>query len=78
MKNSDDTIGNGIRDLPACSAVPQPSASPRAPDVLHVMYIKYKQMQVLILYLTYCEQISSVTFLKFRELNYIEKHGFRE
>jgi len=26
MKNSNDTIGNGTRDLPACSAVP-----PRAP-----------------------------------------------
>jgi len=26
MKNSNDTIGNGTRDLPACSAVPQPTA----------------------------------------------------
>jgi len=26
MKNSNDTTGNRIRDLPACSAVPQPSA----------------------------------------------------
>ena len=25
MKNSNDTIGNRTRDLPACSAVPQPS-----------------------------------------------------
>jgi hypothetical protein len=24
MKNSSDTIGNRTRDLPACSAVPQP------------------------------------------------------
>jgi len=30
MKNSSDTIGNRTRDLPACSAVPQPTASPRA------------------------------------------------
>ena len=30
MKNSTDTIGNRTRDLPACSAVPQPSAPPRA------------------------------------------------
>ena len=29
MKNSDDTIGNGTRDLPASSAVPQPTAPPR-------------------------------------------------
>ena len=26
MKNSNDTIGNRTRDLPACSAVPQPAA----------------------------------------------------
>ena len=31
MKNSCDTIGNPTRDLPACSAVPQPTAPPRAP-----------------------------------------------
>ena len=30
MKKSSDTIGNRTRDLPACSAVPQPTASPRA------------------------------------------------
>ena len=32
MKNSNDTIGNRIRDLPTCSAVPQPTALPRAPN----------------------------------------------
>ena len=31
MKKSNDTIGNRTRDLPACSAVPQPTAPPRAP-----------------------------------------------
>ena len=30
MKNFSDTIGNRTRDLPACSAVPQPAALPRA------------------------------------------------
>jgi hypothetical protein len=29
MKNSNDTIGSRTRDLSACSAVPQPTASPR-------------------------------------------------
>ena len=29
-KNSNDTIGNRTRDLPACNAVPQPTAPPRA------------------------------------------------
>jgi len=31
MKNSSDTIGNGIRDLPACSFVPKPLAPLHAP-----------------------------------------------
>ena len=31
MKNSSDTIGNRTHDLPACSAVPQPTALLRAP-----------------------------------------------
>ena len=31
MKNSNDTIGNRTRDLPACSAVNEPTAPPRAP-----------------------------------------------
>ena len=30
MKNSSDTIGNRVRGLPACSAVPQPTEPPRA------------------------------------------------
>jgi hypothetical protein len=32
MKNSIDTIRNRTRDLLACSAVPQPTAPPRAPS----------------------------------------------
>jgi len=36
MENSSDTIGNRTRDLPTCSAVPQPTAPPRAP-VVYVM-----------------------------------------
>ena len=33
MKNSNDTIGDRPRDLPACSAVPQPTAPPCAPKM---------------------------------------------
>jgi hypothetical protein len=33
IKNSNDTIGNRTGDLLACSAVPQPTASPRAPHL---------------------------------------------
>ena len=36
MKNSNDTIGIRTRDLPACSAVPQPTAPPRTPRLLVV------------------------------------------
>jgi hypothetical protein len=31
-----DTIGNRNRDLPACSAVSQPTAPPRAPELLRL------------------------------------------
>jgi len=34
MKHSSHTIGNRARDLPACSAVPQPNAPPRASIVI--------------------------------------------
>ena len=43
MKNSNDTIGNRTRDLPACSAVPQPTALSRAPSVL-IAFIKTFRM----------------------------------
>jgi len=33
MKNSNDTIGNRTRDLPACSSLPQPNAPPRVPEL---------------------------------------------
>ena len=33
LKNSSDTIGYRTRDLPACSAVPQPTALQRAPNL---------------------------------------------
>jgi hypothetical protein len=32
MKNSKDIIGDRTRDLPACGAVPLPTAPPRAPS----------------------------------------------
>ena len=32
-KNSNDTVGNRTRDLPACSAVPQPTALPRTANI---------------------------------------------
>jgi hypothetical protein len=42
MKNSNDTIGNRTRDLPACSAVPQPTAPPR--DPMSARYVRFAVM----------------------------------
>ena len=39
-KKSNDTIGNQTRDLPACSAVHQPTAPPCAPIIIFVTNIK--------------------------------------
>jgi hypothetical protein len=43
MKNSNDTIGNQTRDLPACSVVPQPPALPRA-LILFPVHIIYERL----------------------------------
>ena len=34
MKNFNDTLGNRTRDFRACSAVPQPTAPPRTPQMI--------------------------------------------
>ena len=49
MKNSNDTIGNRTRDLPACSSVLQPTAPPRAP---------YKEMSTFKKKITLSRQVS--------------------
>jgi len=38
MKKSNDTTGNRTRDLPACSAVPHPTASPRALNLTTIYF----------------------------------------
>ena len=40
MKNSNDTIGNRTRDLPPCSAVPQPAVPPAACPQKNVIYVQ--------------------------------------
>ena len=42
-KNSNDTIGNRTRDLPACRTVPQTTAPPRVPEI----EIRIQNIQVL-------------------------------
>jgi hypothetical protein len=48
MKNSNDTIGNRTRDLPTCSAVPQPTAPPRAPiyQYTHLISLRFEANEV--------------------------------
>ena len=49
MKNNNDTIGNRARDLLTCSAVPQPTAPPRAPNL---NYSCFQQIVTSDLYLS--------------------------
>ena len=59
MKISNDTIGNRTPDLPACSAVPQPTAPPRAPrcviryDIV-IYSVTHKTYIVINIYLATC------------------------
>jgi len=55
MKNSNDAIGNRTRILLACSAVPQPTAPPRAP---------VKPLRNLILYSNIHLRIYTALFIK--------------
>jgi hypothetical protein len=51
IKNSNDNIGNQTRDLPACSAVPQSTAPPRAPikcSKIHNSVIKKRRDLVMV------------------------------
>jgi len=46
MKNSSDTIGNRTRELPICSAVPQPTAPPRAPICMRILQNNMQHSQL--------------------------------
>jgi hypothetical protein len=48
MKNSNDTIGNQTRDLPACSAVPQPTAAPAACRLDLLYFIFYSSVYYML------------------------------
>ena len=47
MKNSSDAIWNRTRGLPACSAVPQPTAPSRAPISVVRMVIGRSRVRIL-------------------------------
>jgi hypothetical protein len=52
MKNSNKTIGNRTRNLPVCSALPQPTAQPRTP----IKIGKYKNLNIVLFKLFNIEQ----------------------
>jgi hypothetical protein len=49
MKNSNNTIGNRTRNLPDGSAVPQPTAPPRAPSIKRK---PFKNKEYLLLFMS--------------------------
>jgi hypothetical protein len=63
MKNSNDTIGNGTRDLMACSAVPQPS--PRAPLlILLLLQLLVVLLEVVVTMIIKCKNKVTVYTMK--------------
>jgi hypothetical protein len=67
MKNSNDTIGNRTRDLPTCSAMPQPTALPRGPKLIvvqkvHQMYLnmRFEFLTTVLLAVEVCRMLSLV------------------
>jgi hypothetical protein len=56
MKNSNDTIGNQTRDLPVCSAVPQPTAPPRA-QIGVIRFDDYYNLLISLSLITYSKKL---------------------
>jgi hypothetical protein len=77
MKNFNDTIENRTRDLPVCSAVPQPTAPPRAPlctfisAVIHTTSLKSLRSALNIQPFKAVKTSRLVALNKHRELRFI-------
>jgi hypothetical protein len=65
MKNSNDIIGKRTRDVPACGAVPKPTALPRAPST--TMY-KFNNVKILGARRVTWEACSMLRNYKYQEL----------
>ena len=83
MKNSNDTIWNRTRDLPACSAVPQPTAPPRSPNnnnnklytekvTEHIDLGPLSQLKTKFQYIYYMKAVNKIT-LATRLLDVMDK-----
>jgi hypothetical protein len=44
IKNSNETIGNQTRNIPVCSAVPQPTVPPRTPIIIDISFYFFKEI----------------------------------
>jgi len=64
MKNSSDTIGKQTRDLPACSAVPQPTALPGVPIFLYCLTNAYFCISAFLVIIFMRHPIINATDLK--------------
>jgi hypothetical protein len=71
MKNSSDPIGNRTRYVPACSAVPQPTAPPRAPN-FKLRTVKLVLTPLFILHYVAEEQLVT-QFLKYQNFRNLVK-----
>ena len=65
MKNSNDFIGNQTRDLPTCSALPQPTAPPRAPLLLLLLLLFRLERKLL----KHCAAQSPVSYFLISNFN---------
>ena len=63
MKNSNNTIGNRTRDHPACSAVPQPIAPPRAAPHTHTHTHTHTHIYIYIVNNSLYTSISTLSFV---------------
>jgi hypothetical protein len=61
MKNSSDTIGNRTRDVPVCSAVPQPTA----PVIKHESKVQLKNAENYLIFGSKIQENLGVNFSPF-------------
>jgi hypothetical protein len=65
MKYFSDTLGNRTRDLPDCSAVPQPNVPPRAPSASYTADMKFLPAEYEILHKFLCFKYHAILWLEF-------------
>jgi hypothetical protein len=77
LKNYSDSFGNRTRDLPACSAVPQPTAPPRTPNFM-VLTLRCFSRTVGIAQNTLKSETITAVFLLLQVFRFQDVHFFLE